>query len=147
HGEVLLRKRVTEEFVVDPVVLADDSALRDAGGAAGLEDVDRAIRVRLRHPPAYRPAAQPFVLALAELAQVGKTVHVLQRVEAEGLRAFEPEGSAGFGVKVGLHDLTDVSVKLLAGLCGCHGHEGSASPNRMYQLRSACLRMSSAARK
>ena len=42
-GKILVGQRVAEHLVVDAEVVDDDAALRDAGGAAGLEDVDRLV--------------------------------------------------------------------------------------------------------
>src|SRR5207244_2373753 len=68
-GEELLRQCVAEHLVVGPVVLDDDAALGDAGGAAGLEDVDRLVLQPPGDPAAHRTAAQPLVLEVAEQLQ------------------------------------------------------------------------------
>ena len=75
-GKRVVGQRVAEALVVDPEVVDVDPRLRHAGAAAGLEDVDRPVGVRLRHPAAHRPAAQPLVLEEAELVEVGVAVDV-----------------------------------------------------------------------
>ena len=61
-GEVLVGQRVAEHLVVDAEVVDDDAALGDAGGAAGLEDVDRLVRRAPSAPsgaPGRRGAIRP----------------------------------------------------------------------------------------
>ena len=145
-GEVLLRQRVAEHLVVDAEVVDDDAALGDAGGAAGLEDVDRLVLQRLGHPAAHRAAAQPLVLEVAEQLQVVEALHVLERVELERLGLLQPERRAGLGVEVPVDDLAHVGVELFAGLadlvggwCGAgHGDSSIVDDGRLaasHELR------------
>ena len=64
--EMPVGQGVAEHLVVDAEVVADDPALGDARGAAGLEHVPRSIRQRFRDPAPHRAAAQPVVLEVAE---------------------------------------------------------------------------------
>ena len=68
-GEALIGQRLGEKLVVGPEVVDGDAALRYAGGAAGLEHVDRTVLVRPRHPAPDRAAPQPLVLEVSELSQ------------------------------------------------------------------------------
>src|SRR4029450_6150701 len=49
-GEELLRQRAAEDFVVDPMVLGDNAALRNACGAAGFENISRLVPQSTRQP-------------------------------------------------------------------------------------------------
>src|SRR5262249_14277808 len=109
--KVLLRQRVAEHLVVDPVVFDDDAALGDPGGAAGLEDIDRLVLQRFRHPTPHWSAAQPVVLEEAELLQIVEALHLFARIEAEALSLLQPKRRASFGIEMPRHDLADVGVK------------------------------------
>src|SRR5262249_42181527 len=54
-GKVLLRQRRAELLVVDAKIVDDDAALRNAGGAAGLEDVGGLAPQGLGLPAPNRP--------------------------------------------------------------------------------------------
>src|SRR2546429_9976678 len=72
--EELVRQTLTEYLVVDPQVFADDAALGNTSGAAGLEDVDRFLVQRLGDEAPHRSSAQPAVLEQAGLLQVFNTI-------------------------------------------------------------------------
>ena len=111
------------------MVLDDDAALGDAGGAAGLEDVGGILPDILGEPAAHRTAAQPVVLEQAELAQVIETLDFLAWIEIEleervlALHGIDPEGGAELGVEVPGDDLAHVGVEFFFGLCLSHAHQ------------------------
>ena len=88
--------------------------LRDAGRAAGLEDVDRLVGERLGHPAPHRAAAQPFVLERPNFFRSSKVLTSLSGSNFKLLGVVEPERAAGRRVKVPLHGLVRVGVELLA---------------------------------
>ena len=71
-GKYSIGQRLAEQLVVDAEVVAVDARLRNAGRAAGLEDVDRLAGEPLRHPALHRSAAQPLVLERAESPKIGE---------------------------------------------------------------------------
>ena len=126
-GEILVRQRLAEKLVVDAKIIRDHAAFRNARRTTGLENIDRLVLERLRHPAANGAAAQPFVLEQAEKLQVGEPVNVLERVEGERLRSLQPERGSGVRVKMPANDITHVSVEPFASLADfalqvwCHG--------------------------
>ena len=110
----IVRQRLAEVRVVDSEVLVCDSRLRHARAAAGLEDEDRFVRVRLRHPAPHRSAAQPFVFERTEAIEVVVPGDVLPRIERQRLRAIEPERTTSRRVEMPSNDVPDVSVEPLA---------------------------------
>ena len=126
----VVRQRLAEILVVDPEVLVCDSRLRHTRAAAGLEDEDRFVRVRLRHPAPHRSAAQPFVFEGTEAGRGRRTGDVLQRIERQRLRAIEPERTASGRVEMPSNDVADVRVEPLARRSyvgsdrGCSDHRG-----------------------
>ena len=99
--EELVRQRVAEHLVVDPEVVDDDAALGNAGGAAGLEDVDRLVRAAPSAPsgaPARRAAIRPR--RRPNFLQVVEALDVLERVELERLGLLQPERRAGLRAEV-----------------------------------------------
>jgi len=111
--ERIIGERFAEVRIVDPEVLVRDSRLRHTGAAAGLEHVDRLVRVRLRDPPPHRTAAQPFVLKEAEPIEVAVPLDVDERIEVEAAGAFQPERTPGRRVEVPAHDVADVGIEPL----------------------------------
>jgi len=107
---------IAEDLVVDLEVVDVDPALRDAGGAAGLEDVEGLPGEAPRQPAAHRAAAQPFVLEVAEELEVGVAADVADRVEVEAPGPLEPERAAGGRIEVPGHDLAHVGVETFPGL-------------------------------
>src|SRR5207248_419317 len=75
-GEIRVGERFAEHLVIDPVVVADDPALGDAGGAAGFEDVGRLVPEFLGEPAAHGAAAQPIVFEETELLEVLEALDV-----------------------------------------------------------------------
>jgi hypothetical protein len=58
-------------------------------------------------------AAKPFVLERAEPIEIGVGIDVLQRIEIERARPFEPERAAGRRIEVPAHDLSNMRVEPL----------------------------------
>src|SRR5262249_9808193 len=139
-GKVLLRQRRAELLVVDAKIVDDDAALRNAGGAAGLEDVGGLAPQGLGLPAPNRPAAKPFVFEEAEPLEVVEAVDRLARIKAQleervpARGGVDPERRSGRRVEVPLDDLADVGVELSLRLLGSHCHWGKPSPNNICQF-------------
>ena len=67
-GEVLIRQRVAEELIVESKILDRDAAFGNPGRAAGFENVNGTILVRLRYPSPHGSSTQPLILEQRELA-------------------------------------------------------------------------------
>ena len=85
-----------KSFVVDPVVFDDDAGLRDAGGAAGLENVGRFAGEALGNPALDGSAAEVVVFEEGELLQVFEAIDVFERIELERFGLFEPVWASRF---------------------------------------------------
>ncbi len=90
--KVLVGKRFTEQFVVDPKVIHDDSRLGRAGGPTGLEDIGRLTGQPLGDPAIDGSASQRIVFEERELVQICEAVDVGQWVEIQAAGLVEPEG-------------------------------------------------------
>src|SRR5262245_23585347 len=105
-GKEFLRQGAAEYLVIGPMILRDDTALRDARRAASLENIGRLVPQGARQPPSHRPAAQPVVLEETELSQVFEALDLLPRVEAQlqewilPRRGIDPERRPGFRVEM-----------------------------------------------
>jgi hypothetical protein len=77
----LLGQCVAEHLVVGAEVAGVVSRFRDAGRAAGLEDVGRLVGQTFRHPATDRAAAQPLVFKRRKLFQVVEAFHLGERIE------------------------------------------------------------------
>ena len=126
----IVRQRLAEIRVVDSEVLVCDSRFRHTRAAASLENEDRFVRVRLRHPAPHRSAAQPFVFEGTEAIEVVVPGDVLPRIERQRLRAIEPERTTSGRVEMPSNDVPHVSVEPLARRSyvgsdrGCSDHRG-----------------------
>src|SRR5262249_11850750 len=109
--EVLVGQRLAEQLVVGAEVLEGDTGLRDAGGAAGLEDEYRLTRTAVRDPTLGRAATQPRVLERAEPVDVGERVDCATGIPSELRRVVQPERRSGGRVEMPVHDLTHVRVE------------------------------------
>ena len=112
--EVLIGQRVAEQLVVDPEIVARDARLGHAGGAAGLEHVDRLAGAALGDPALHRSAAQPVVLEKTEAPEVVEARDLAPRIPSELLRELQPERATGGRVEMPRDDLADVDVERLA---------------------------------
>ena len=115
-GKYLLGQGVAEHFVVDPVILDDDAALGDAGGAAGLEDVDRLVRSALGTQRRTGPPRSHSSSKRPNFFRSSKALTSLRGSKLEAFRLLDPEGRAGLGVEVPFDGLAHVGVEPLAGL-------------------------------
>ena len=107
----LVGEPVAEDLVVGLKVADIDPALRHAGRASGLEDVERLAFEPLRHPAADRPAAQPFIPEVTEFFQIVVTADRLARIEVESRSVVEPERRAAGRIEVPAHGLAHVRVE------------------------------------
>jgi hypothetical protein len=122
--EVLVRDFVAELRVIDLVIVPTDALLGHPGGAAGFKDIERGASQRRRHPHFRLEVAQPLILEMRELLQIGDALDFLARVEVL-LRPVQPEGAPGFGAEVPGNHLAQVSLELLVGfLDGFFGNGG-----------------------
>ena len=108
---MFVRQRLAEDLVVDAEVVAADARLGNARRAAGLEDVDRLAGQTVRQPALHRPAAEPFVLKLAEPLQIRVALDFLARIPAELGRVVEPEGRAARRIEVPVDDFAHPCVE------------------------------------
>src|SRR5690606_716668 len=80
--EMLIADLAAELFVVGLVIVPADALLRHPGGAARFEDAVRLSLVGSRHPDLGLHVAEPFVLEVRELLQVGERLDLLARIPA-----------------------------------------------------------------
>ena len=115
-GKILVGQRVAEHRVVDAEIVDDDAALGNAGGAAGLEDVDRLVRQALRAPsgaPGRRAAIRPRRGRTSSGRR--STCTSLSGLNLNVLAFSSQNGVPVSGLKCQLHDLADVLVQCLLG--------------------------------
>src|ERR1051326_5018408 len=96
----LFRQRVAKRFVVETEVFDIDTRLRHTRAAAGLERVDRSIRVTFRHPATHWATAQPLVLEKTETRKILVSLDLLAWIPREILREVEPERATGFRIEM-----------------------------------------------
>ncbi len=103
-----------EQLVVGAEVVDGDPALRNAGRAAGLEDVDRLVGERLRHPAPDRPTAELFVFEMSELREVVEALDFLAGVPPGFLGPLEPERASRVGIEMPANHFADPGVEGIA---------------------------------
>ena len=121
RGEVVVADFAAEFFVVGLVVIPANALLGHACGATGFENIERFAFKSGRHPDFGLQIAQPFVLKMGELQQIGRGMNLGAGIEVFG-SPFQPEGSAGFRGKMPGDNVAQMGVELDLGFFGS-GHE------------------------
>ena len=137
HQPVMVARKMfvgdllAELGVIDLVILPADALLGHAGGAAGLEDVERLALEFGGNPDLGLQVAQPFVLEVRKARdKVGEGFDFLRGIPARLFSPIEPERATGFRREMPAKDFACVSVELLLRLFGCgwrHHQSGSCS--------------------
>ena len=118
-----------------------DPALRDSGGAAGFEYVDRHSGEPARHPAVDGTSPQPFILKRRKFPQILKAANLFLRVPAQLGREVQPERAPGRGVEMPLDDIAHMAIKLLFRLQDWSSDEApTALRSKPGRNTSACKR-------
>src|SRR5262245_51802722 len=134
-GKVLLWESLAEQLVIGAKVVGRHTTLRHAGSPARFEHVDRLVSVRLWHPAPHGPAAQPIVLAQAELAQVLESADIFSWVKAQLGSKLQPKRRSGVGIEVPAHDVAHMCVELFTGRLNLSIIDGSRLLSHCLQLQ------------
>ena len=130
--EIFVRKRLAEHFIVDAEVLDGNAAFRHSGRSPCLEDIERFAGKPLRHPPAHRPAPQPFVLERREFSQIFEAADLASRVPTQLRRPLQPERTSCLRIEVPLDHLTHMGIELC--LCFLHSKRQVQSCRNTHEV-------------
>ena len=88
-----------------------DSRLGDARRTTGFKDIDRLIGVSLRDPTSHGSTAEPFVLEMSKVFEVGIPFNLFTRVKIEVFCVLQPERTSCPRAKVPFDDFSDVCIE------------------------------------
>ena len=119
--ETLVRQRLAEHLVVDAEVVDVDARLRHAGGAAGLEDVDRLVGVGPAAPSGARARRAATRPGRRRTCRDPRSSSPRRAGPSRPGGAFQPEGRPGLGGEMPPHHLAHPSIQPVAGTADIGG--------------------------